>query len=123
MRTRRFLLFPVAVGALTLAVGCGGSDQSSNSVASTPSKTKPAHDLRNNSELEKRVTDDWNKALADPADPNYAQGVTVKQVHCTVQTGTSRSTCVIDLSTGPSKKFDYIVAADGTSLERAEPIG
>jgi hypothetical protein len=113
-------------GFVALVLGlaaCGGSNESGGAAATAPSSTKPAHDLRINSELEKRVTDDWAKALADPADANYAEGVTVTHVQCTPQAGTSRSTCRIALSNGQSKKFDYIVAGDGTSLERAEPIG
>ncbi|MFL6100295.1 MAG: hypothetical protein ACJ71T_10110 [Actinomycetales bacterium] len=123
MNARRLLLAPVAVGALALAVGCGGSDKPSAAAASTPSKTKPAHDLRINSELEKYVTDDWNKMLADSTGANYAQGVTVTKVRCIPSTGTSVSNCTIALSSGQSKRFGYIVAGDGTSVERAEPVG
>jgi hypothetical protein len=120
MRTLPILSVPIAIAIGVLAVACGGSDTTTKAVsASTPSHPKPAHDLRINSELEKYVTDEWSHNVADPADANYAAGVTVTKVTCVPQTGTTRSTCVIAFSTGAPKKFDYVVAEDGGSTERA----
>jgi hypothetical protein len=124
MRTHRVLFIPAVVGVMAFAVGCGGSDQTTKAAGTpSPSHTKPAHDLRINSELEKYVTDEWNHNVSDPGDANFTAGVTVTKVTCVPQTGTTRSTCVITFSAGPTKKFDYIVAGEGTSAERTEPIG
>jgi hypothetical protein len=124
MRTLPILSVPLAIGVTVFCVACGGSDPSTKAgAAATPSHTKPAQDLRMNSELEKYVTDEWNHNVADPADANYAAGVTVTKVTCVPQSGTTSSTCVIAFSSGAPKKFDYLVAADGGSAERALPPG
>jgi hypothetical protein len=122
MRTHRPWSAAVLAGALVAGLAaCGGSDKTAG--AGTPSPSKPARDLRVNSQLEKYVTEEWNHNVADPADANYAAGVTVTKVACVPQTGTTRSTCVITFSAGAPKKFDYIVAGEGTSAERSEPTG
>lgn len=114
----------VLLGAATACGDSGGGGGGGASPASTSStSTKPAHDLRVNAELEQYVTDEWNKNFADPADANYAAGVTVKSVQCVPQTGTTTSVCTITPSSGVAKKFGYIVAEDGTSAERSEAPG
>jgi hypothetical protein len=124
MRPHPILSIPLAVAVATLAVACGGSDTTTKAPGTpSASHTKPAHDLRINSELEKYVTDEWNRSVSDPADANFAAGVKVTKVTCVPETGTAMSTCVIDFSAGPPKKFGYIVAGEGTSAERAEAAG
>jgi hypothetical protein len=122
MRRTQLGSIPIVVCVVALAVACAGSDATSKAVtASTPTRTKPAHDLRINSELEKYVTTEWSHNIADPADANYAAGVTVTKVTCVPHAGTALSSCVVALSAGTPKRFDYLVADDGASAERAEP--
>jgi hypothetical protein len=122
---KSLFLAPFIVAVLALASACGGSGKSSNAAASapSPSATKPAHDLRITSELEKYVTDEWNKNFSDPAGANYARGVTVTKVLCVPEAETTRSRCTVTPSKGEPKPWWYIVAEDGGSTERAEGSG
>ena len=124
MRRHQILSIPVVLCVAVLAVACGGSDTTSNAAATpTPSHTKPAHDLRINSQLEKYVTDEWNHNIASPGDANYTAGVTVTKVTCVPQTGTTISSCFITFSGGPPRKQNYTVAEDGGSAERSDNGG
>jgi hypothetical protein len=127
MEHARHALALAAVSVLALSTACGGSDESPQATKASPATraapTKPAHDLRIVAELEQYVTDEWNKAFADPADANYVAGVAVKSVKCVPQTGTTLSVCTITPSKGVAKRFGYIVADDGSSTERAEAPG
>jgi hypothetical protein len=126
---RKLIVAFAFAAALAAASACGGSEGSADAGGSTASSssssstTKPAHDLRIVTELEQYVTDEWNKAYADPAGANYAAGVTVKSVKCVPVTGTTVSNCTITPSKGEAKKFGYIVADDGSSTERTEAGG
>ncbi|MDP9219176.1 MAG: hypothetical protein M3P23_01385 [Actinomycetota bacterium] len=126
---RKLIVAFAFTATLAAASACGGSEGSADASGSTTSSssssstTKPAHDLRIVTELEQYVTDEWNKAYADPAGANYAAGVTVKSVKCVPATGTTVSNCTITPSKGAAKRFGYIVADDGSSTERTEPRG
>ena len=110
--------------ALTGAPACGSSGAATSSGAPrSASTTKPAHDLRIDSELEAYVTDEWNKAFADPVDANYRPGVTVDTVHCVKVPDTTKSFCTVQPSEGDANRFGYLVSADGTSTERTDGGG
>jgi hypothetical protein len=123
MRSKRPAVLVVpAVFALALGLAaCSGSDKSKGAAATTPSPTKPAHDLRVNSELEKFVTDEWNHNFSDKANANYQEGVTVAKVTCVPETGTTVSDCAVTSSAGATKRWRYLVTPDGGSAERTEP--
>jgi hypothetical protein len=127
MHAKLPVLLLAAATALSGAVSCGGSSSNSqaDSARSTMSQNSsatpstPAHgDLRKLEELEQYVADQWNKAFADPADANYAEGVKVKTVKCVPKTGTTRSDCTVTPTKGDVKTWTYLVAEDGQSAER-----
>ena len=104
-------------------MACSGSSGGATVAALSPSSTKPAHDYRNIPELEQFVTNEFNKAYADPTDAKYLPGVTVKSVLCAQEAGTSAYTCKVTPSKGPGMNWNYIVAADGDSVEHGLPRG
>jgi hypothetical protein len=132
---RRIIIAVTIAAALAAVSGCGGSEGAADAGGATTAATttaatttaatttKPAHDLRITTELEQYVINEWNKIFADPAEANYAEGVTVKRVKCVPVPNTAKSDCTITPSKGQAKLFGYLVAEDGSSAERVDYAG